>query len=73
MREGATVTVNGTPVGTRIVPDYVFCLGDALVEGENEILVELNTTLGRAMNDFMSQFMPVEPTGMTKAILELGE
>ena len=73
VREGATVTVNGTPAGTRIVPDYVFCLGDALVEGENEILVELNTTLGHAMNDFMSQFMPVEPTGMTKAILELGE
>ena len=42
-----------------------------LKPGGNTIEIELNTTLGRALNDFMSQFLPMEPTGLTGATLEL--
>ena len=71
VREGASVTVNGVSCGTRICPDYVFPLV-GLRAGENTVDVELNTTLGRAMNDFLSSFLPMEPTGMRGARLELG-
>lgn len=70
VREAAGVTVNGKDAGTRIIPDYVFET-DALKIGENIVEIELNTTLGRAMNDFLSSFMPVEPTGMTGIRIEI--
>lgn len=70
VREGATVRVNGTDCGTRLCGDYLFPLR-GLVSGENAVEVELNTTLGRAMNDFLSQFLPMEPTGLNGAVLEL--
>lgn len=70
VREGATVTVNGQSCGVRICGDYMFP-ASGLRAGSNTIVAELNTTLGRAMNDFLSSFLPMEPTGMTGAYLEL--
>lgn len=72
VREGARVTVNGVDCGCRIVPDYAFDLDGSLHAGTNRIVVETNTTLARAMDDFVGQFLPLEPTGMTGATLELG-
>lgn len=72
VREAATVTVNGTDCGTRICPSYVFEI-QGLHMGENEIIVEVNTTLARRMNDFFSSFMPLEPCGITGASLEMYE
>ncbi len=72
VREAATVTVNGSDCGTRIVGDYAFDVAPGLVEGTNVLLVQTNTTLGRAMDDFVGQFVPLEPTGMTGATLLLG-
>lgn len=69
VREAAQVTVNGRACGTRLVPDYVFDLGDALVAGHNRIRVETNTTLARVMDDFVGQFLPLEPTGLSGATL----
>lgn len=70
VREGAVLRVNGTDCGVRICPDYIFPITDTLRAGENTIEVELNTTLGRALNDFMSQYLPMEPAGLTGAVLE---
>lgn len=70
VREGAAVTVNGHDCGMRICPDYCFRL-TGLQAGSNELVVELNTTLGRAMNDFISAFAPLEPAGLTGAVVEL--
>lgn len=70
--EGATVRVNGGNCGTRIVPDYEFAVGSVLHAGNNTIEVEVNGTLGRAMDDFVGQFMPLEPMGLTGAKLVLG-
>lgn len=73
VQEGAAVTVNGQACGTKICAPYFFPLGSALHSGENEILVEVNTTLGRRMNDFLTQYLPMEPLGVTGgAALEFG-
>lgn len=69
VQEGATVWVNDSCCGTKIVPDYTF-VGN-LKQGDNSVIVELNTTLARQMNDFLSAFMPMEPTGMKGIYLEL--
>ncbi len=69
VREAATVTLNGEVVGTKICLDYRFPM--TLLDGENELIIELNTTLGRAMNDFLSQYLPVEPTGLNGVTLEM--
>lgn len=70
--EAATVRVNGTDCGTRLVPDYAFDVAEALREGENEVVVEVNGTLARAMDDFIGQYLPLEPLGLTGATLVLG-
>lgn len=69
--EAAIVTVNGTDCGTRVVPDYRFMVGQALHAGTNTITIEVNTTLGRPMGDFISQMIPNPPTGISAACLLL--
>ena len=69
VREAAAVTLNGETIGTKICPDYRFPI--QLKNGKNEMVIELNTTLGRAMNDFLSQYLPVEPTGLNGVTLEM--
>ncbi len=72
VQEGAAVTVNGQACGTRIAAPYAYALDGALRQGENEIVIEVNTTLGRRMNDFLAQYLPMEPLGITGgAVLEL--
>ena len=70
VREAACVRVNGQDCGTRLCPDHRFAL-HGLQAGDNLLEVELNTTLGRALNDFLSSFLPMEPAGLTGAVLEL--
>ena len=70
--ESAHVYVNGKDCGCCIVPDYRFEVGSALVAGSNTVVVELAGTLGRAMDDFVGQFLPLEPFGMTGAKLIFG-
>ena len=69
VQEGATVIANGERAGTKIVGDYAFDLTGRLHEDENELVVELDTTLGRAMDDFIGQVLPLLPTGMKGARL----
>ena len=70
--ESARVTVNGRDCGCRIVPDWRFDVTDALVPGKNAIEIELTSTLGRAMDDFMGQYLPLEPVGLAGAVLQIG-
>ncbi len=72
VREGASVSVNGRHCGTRICPDYIYDISRTLQAGENTVEIELNTTLGRALNDFLSQYLPIEPTGLNGVTLEIG-
>lgn len=62
--EGAIVRVNGKDCGTRICPPYRYPVTNCLTGGMNCIEIEVNTTLGRSMNDFLSQYILMEPQGL---------
>lgn len=66
------VQANGRELGVCIVPDWSFSLDGAVHPGRNEILVEVAGTLGRAMDDFVGQFLPITPTGIDGAELVFG-
>lgn len=65
VQEGAIVRVNGKDCGTRICAPYTYAVTDALIPGDNTVEIEVNTTLGRRMNDFLSQYLLLEPLGIT--------
>ena len=67
-QEGAIVRVNGTDCGVRICPPYRYAISGSLHTGENLLEIEVNTTLGRRMNDFLGQYMPTEPQGLTSEV-----
>ncbi|MBR6322029.1 MAG: hypothetical protein IKR59_04085, partial [Lachnospiraceae bacterium] len=54
--EGVEVFVNGTSLGIQVVPFYSFDLTPFLKEGENEIVIEVATTLEREAVDYPSRW-----------------
>jgi len=66
--EGARVSVNGSAQKVRICPPYRFDVTDAVKTGENSLQIEVTTTLGRERKDWLSQFILLEPTGITEQI-----
>lgn len=67
--EGAGLSVNGSKQRVRICPPYVFNVTDAVKAGENRLAVEVTTTLGREQKDWLSQFLLLEPAGITDAVI----
>lgn len=67
--EGARVSVNGCEPKVRISPPYSFDVTEAVSEGENVLIIEVTTTLGRKRRDWLSQFLLVEPIGITNQVL----
>ena len=47
--EGVEVFVNGKSLGIQVVPPYRYDLTEGLVKGTNELVIEVATTLERAM------------------------
>lgn len=62
--EVAEVILNGKNLGVKINPPYLFAAGDALRKGSNELIVEATNNLGKQQQDFLSQYMVLEPTGL---------
>lgn len=67
--EGARVSVNGSEQKVRICPPYLFDVTDAVKDGENKLVIEVTTTLGREQKDWLSQFVLLEPAGITEAVI----
>ena len=67
--EGARVSVNGSEAEIRICPPYRFDVTNYVQRGENILTAEVTTTLGRAQNDWLSQFILMEPTGITEQVI----
>ena len=63
--ENAEVFVNGQSCGMRICPPYRFEVTDAVREGENKLTVIVYNTLANAVQDNVSMFVPLAPTGIT--------
>ncbi|MNJ51046.1 hypothetical protein D3C77_463390 [compost metagenome] len=62
--EVAEVTLNGVHLGVKITPPYIFATGDLLRTGENELIVEVTNNLGKQEQDYLSQYMIQEPSGL---------
>ena len=65
--EGVELFVNGQRLGIQIVPSYIWDIRPALVQGENNIRIEVATTLERESVDFFNPYAAVlgktpEPT-----------
>ena len=64
--ETVEVTVNGRSAGMAICPPYQFDLSGLLTEGENTLVVEVATTLERAVAN-----LPVDPSNPRAALMSL--
>ena len=61
--EGVEVFLNGKSLGIQVVPEFIYDLSDGIVEGQNEIVIEVATTLERAMTGNFAQYMRGLATG----------
>lgn len=62
--EIAEVFVNGNHAGVKICPSYCFEVTDFVVDGRNELTIDVTNTLGTENREFMSQYTPIEPFGL---------
>ena len=62
--ETAEVFVNGISAGVRLCRPYRFDLKDLLVQGENQIKIEVTNCLGTALRDPISHYLMIEPFGI---------
>ncbi len=66
--ETAKVYVNDSLSGIKICPPYMYDISDKVRTGKNKLVIEVTTTLAREQYDWLSQFMLLEPTGITGSI-----
>ena len=62
--EAAQVWVNGQSAGTCIIYPYLYDIEALCRDGENELRIEVATTLANAQMDGLSEGRPVEPEGI---------
>lgn len=64
--ETAEVFVNGYFAGVRLAPPYRFDISNLISRGNNKLRIEITNTLGTQVRDGMSQYLVIEPFGMTQ-------
>ena len=62
--ENAKLYLNGKYCGHAICKPFAFDVSNAVVDGENELKVEVYTTIANAVKDPVSMFVPLSPTGI---------
>ncbi|MCM3174942.1 glycosyl hydrolase [Paenibacillus sp. MER 99-2] len=62
--EVAQVWLNGYDIGTRICPPYAYEASGCLQLTGNRLVIEVTNTLVKEQQDFLSQFLIQEPTGI---------
>lgn len=71
--EAVEAWLNGRPLGVRICPPYRFNAVGLLIEGENELVVEVTNTLVHSHGDNgLDRAMPVDPSGLVGPVRLLG-
>ncbi len=72
--EGVEVFLNGRSLGIQIAPPFRYVLTDALVEGENQLVIEVATTLERQTFPMLTGYRkllatkPESATGLTGSV-----
>lgn len=62
--EVAQVWLNGHDLGTRICPPYAYDVNECLKVGDNLLIIEVTNTLVKEQQDYLSQYLIQEPTGI---------
>lgn len=62
--ENAKLYLNGKFCGHAICKPFAFDVSDAVLEGENDLRIEVYTTIANAVKDPVSMFVPLSPTGI---------
>lgn len=71
--ETAEVFVNGSSAGVKLCRPYVFDLTPYLIEGENQLSIEVTNTLGTEIRDALSHYLPIEPFGIEGPVTLMAE
>ncbi|MEC0125550.1 glycosyl hydrolase [Paenibacillus pabuli] len=66
--EVAQVWLNGHDIGTRISPPYAYDASGCLQPKNNTLAIEVTNTLVKEQQDFLSQFLIQEPTGIVGSV-----
>ncbi|MGO4731071.1 glycosyl hydrolase [Paenibacillus sp. 2KB_22] len=66
--EIAQAWLNGHDLGTRICPPYAYDVHGCLQEGTNRLVIEVTNTLVKEQQDFLSQYLIQEPTGIVGSV-----
>lgn len=56
--------LNGEDLGIRLCPPYRYDLTDLIKNGDNELCIVVSNTLGNAIEDRSSLYMPLVPSGL---------
>lgn len=67
--ETAEVFVNGQSAGVRLAKPYRFDISEFSVCGKNTLAVEVTNTLGTAVRDPISHYLPIEPFGVEGSVI----
>ncbi len=62
--ENAIVYLNGVNCGNAVCKPFVYDITESAKEGENELRVEVFTTLANSFRDPVSMYIPMAPTGI---------
>lgn len=62
--ETAQLWVNGVYCGSSVSAPFRFCLDEKLINGENQICIEVRNNLAYRERDRLSQYLPLPPTGL---------
>ncbi len=60
---------NGVDLGVRVCPPYRYDLTDALVDGENTLVIEVSNTLANAVRDRFSSYMAIPASGLIGPVM----
>ncbi len=60
---------NGVDLGVRVCPPYRYDLTDALIDGENTLVIEVSNTLANAVRDRFSSYMAIPASGLIGPVM----
>ena len=66
--EVVSVYINDQLIGTRISNPYHFDLSSQLNKQKNSLRIEVTNNLGRQMRDYLSQFILLDPLGISESV-----
>jgi hypothetical protein len=66
--ENAEVIVNGKSCGLLVCRPFIYDITDAVREGENQLLVNVYTTIANDQRDPISMYVPMAPTGISGGV-----